>query len=490
MTPRINPIAPRLHWDVLSSSDIERIHEATLDGPRRRRHPLSLAPGRSTSSRRTAARSTARAQIVKLPRKVVMEAVAQVPGQYLLAGRDPDCDMIIDRRALLPVQRRQRRVRLRPPHRRQAPLAPRPTPPPRRASSTRCPTSATTGARSSPARTCRRRPRRCTTPRPCSPTRASTIQAVTTVGEKSGAAAGRDGGRHRRRHRRAAAPADHQLHAVRRRPAGPRRPQPRGQPGGRRARSGQRLHAHAADGRHRPGHAGRQPRRAERRGAVGRRAARARLPRLPGVLCRRAQRDGPEDRRLHGGARGLPAGRRRHPARPLLRRADGHGHHGHERQGARLAGGRRRLAVDLRQRHDLRRHDERLRAAERLQDPELPAHDHGDRDLRHRAEGGRRRRWSTTRRWRVDLIAKVGRQRHLPRREAHPPAHEGDLAADRLGPHALRRLACRRQGGRSRQGHRHRRRHPRQLPVRAAARSRRRRDRAIVARADAELAAG
>ena len=45
------------------------------------------------------------------------------------------------------------------------------------------------------------------------------------------------------------------------------------------------------------------------------------------------------------GSRGLPAGRRRHPARPLLRRADGHGHHGHERQGARLAGRRRRLAV-------------------------------------------------------------------------------------------------------------------------------------------------
>ena len=115
------------------------------------------------------------------------------------------------------------------------------------------------------------------------------------------------------------------------------------------------------------------------------------FPGCPAFFAGRAERHGPEDRRLHGRARGLPAGRRRHPARPLLRRAHGDGHHGDQRQGARLAGGRRRLAVDLRQRHDLRRHDERLRPAERLQDPELSPHDHGDRDLRHRGEGGRRR---------------------------------------------------------------------------------------------------
>ena len=29
--PRINPIVPRLRWEVLSPSDIERIHEATLE---------------------------------------------------------------------------------------------------------------------------------------------------------------------------------------------------------------------------------------------------------------------------------------------------------------------------------------------------------------------------------------------------------------------------------------------------------------------------
>ena len=36
MTLRIDPIVPRLKWDVLSSAEIERIHEATLtimEGP-------------------------------------------------------------------------------------------------------------------------------------------------------------------------------------------------------------------------------------------------------------------------------------------------------------------------------------------------------------------------------------------------------------------------------------------------------------------------
>ena len=31
MTTRINPIAPRLKWDVLAPSELERIHEATLE---------------------------------------------------------------------------------------------------------------------------------------------------------------------------------------------------------------------------------------------------------------------------------------------------------------------------------------------------------------------------------------------------------------------------------------------------------------------------
>ena len=96
MTARINPIAPRLHWDVLSSGDIEAIHEATLTiledtgirFPSAR--ALDILEGNGCAVDR-------RSEVVRLPRKVVMEAVARVPAQYLLAGRDPACDMIIDR---------------------------------------------------------------------------------------------------------------------------------------------------------------------------------------------------------------------------------------------------------------------------------------------------------------------------------------------------------------------------------------------------------
>ncbi len=97
MTPRINPIAPRLHWDVLSPSELERIHEATLEvmedvGIRfPSEKALTILEKNGCSVDRTT-------HIAKLPRKIVMEAVAQVPDQYLLAGRDPDCDMIIDRK--------------------------------------------------------------------------------------------------------------------------------------------------------------------------------------------------------------------------------------------------------------------------------------------------------------------------------------------------------------------------------------------------------
>ncbi len=96
MTPRINPIAPRLHWDVLSSSDIERIHEATLTiledvGIR---FPSARALDILEANGCLVDRTT---EIAKLPRKVVTEAVGLVPDQYLLAGRDPDCDMVIDR---------------------------------------------------------------------------------------------------------------------------------------------------------------------------------------------------------------------------------------------------------------------------------------------------------------------------------------------------------------------------------------------------------
>ncbi len=160
----------------------------------------------------------------------------------------------------------------------------------------------------------------------------------------------RDGGRDRRRRRCAARTPDPQLHAVRGGPPRARRPQPRSQPGRGRARARERLHAHAACRRDRPSDAGRQSRRPERRGAQRRRPPRACLSGRPGLLRRRPERDRPQDRRLHRWlARGLPPRRRFHAARPLLRRADGDGHDGHRRQGARLAGRDRRLAQHLRQ---------------------------------------------------------------------------------------------------------------------------------------------
>ena len=95
MTTRINPIAPRLKWDVLSPSELERIHEATLEimedvGIR---FPSDKALGILEKNGCEVDRAT---QVAKLPRKVVMEAVAQAPKEYTLAGRDADADMLID----------------------------------------------------------------------------------------------------------------------------------------------------------------------------------------------------------------------------------------------------------------------------------------------------------------------------------------------------------------------------------------------------------
>ena len=95
MSPRINPITPRLRWEVLSSAELERIHEATLHileavgihFPSQKALDVLRANGCEVDDAR---------QIVRLPRAIVMEAVARAPKEYVLAGRDPDCDMLID----------------------------------------------------------------------------------------------------------------------------------------------------------------------------------------------------------------------------------------------------------------------------------------------------------------------------------------------------------------------------------------------------------
>lgn len=95
MTSRINPIVPRLRWEVLSASELERIHEATLE-------VLETVGVRFPSTRaldvleQNGCRIDRAAQIAVLPRAIVMEAVSRAPHAYLLAGRDPACDLLID----------------------------------------------------------------------------------------------------------------------------------------------------------------------------------------------------------------------------------------------------------------------------------------------------------------------------------------------------------------------------------------------------------
>jgi trimethylamine--corrinoid protein Co-methyltransferase len=95
MITRIDPIAPRLKWDVLSPSELERIHEATLTIMEDAgiRFPSEKALDILAQNGCAVDRAT---QVVKIPRQVVMEAAAQAPSEYVLAGRDPAADLLID----------------------------------------------------------------------------------------------------------------------------------------------------------------------------------------------------------------------------------------------------------------------------------------------------------------------------------------------------------------------------------------------------------
>jgi trimethylamine--corrinoid protein Co-methyltransferase len=95
MSSRINPITPRLHWDILSPSEIEQIHEATMEILEQVgvRFPSEKALAVFAANGCQVDRAT---QIVKIPRQVAMAAVAAAPRQYVLAGRDPACDLLID----------------------------------------------------------------------------------------------------------------------------------------------------------------------------------------------------------------------------------------------------------------------------------------------------------------------------------------------------------------------------------------------------------
>src|SRR5665647_2539701 len=95
MTARINPIAPRLKWDVLSPGELERIHDATLEIMEEVgiRFPSDRVLTVLDENGCEVDRAT---QLAKLPRALIMAAVSKAPGEYVLAGRDPAADMLID----------------------------------------------------------------------------------------------------------------------------------------------------------------------------------------------------------------------------------------------------------------------------------------------------------------------------------------------------------------------------------------------------------
>ena len=118
MTARINPIAPRLKWDVLNPSELERIHEATLEVmdevgirfPSDRALAVLEENGCEVTAPRRSPSSRARSSWRRSPRRRASTcSPAATPPRH--AHR---------RQALLPEQRRLRRLRLRPQDRREA----------------------------------------------------------------------------------------------------------------------------------------------------------------------------------------------------------------------------------------------------------------------------------------------------------------------------------------------------------------------------------
>ena len=92
---RIDPIRPRLHWDVLGAADLERLEAAvfeTLAGVGVR-FPLETA---LDALERGGCRVDRVSQLARLPEAVVRAALQAAPKAPLLAARDPRCDMVLD----------------------------------------------------------------------------------------------------------------------------------------------------------------------------------------------------------------------------------------------------------------------------------------------------------------------------------------------------------------------------------------------------------
>ena len=92
---RIRPIEPRLRWDVLSASDVERLEAAIMDvlADLGVRFPLDEAL--DVLERGGCAVDRA-ARLARIPEGVVRAALMAAPQAPLLAARDPRCDLTLD----------------------------------------------------------------------------------------------------------------------------------------------------------------------------------------------------------------------------------------------------------------------------------------------------------------------------------------------------------------------------------------------------------
>ena len=94
-TPRIRPVPLRLRLDPFTEDEIERIHSATLRVLERTGMHIR-SPRLVKELERAGAIADHEALRVRLPAEVVEEAIRLAPLTYRLAGRDPDCDIVLD----------------------------------------------------------------------------------------------------------------------------------------------------------------------------------------------------------------------------------------------------------------------------------------------------------------------------------------------------------------------------------------------------------
>ena len=92
---RIEPIEPRVRWDVLATQDVERLDAAIMEvlGEVGVRFPLASALDVLESGGCRVDRAT---QVARLPESGVRAALAAAPQAPLLAARDPACDLVLD----------------------------------------------------------------------------------------------------------------------------------------------------------------------------------------------------------------------------------------------------------------------------------------------------------------------------------------------------------------------------------------------------------